>query len=402
MMTQQILDNILADSTGQPSKRAQSAKDWLQSNGIPDRKSEAWKYTNPVKFMTGEMVAPAPIIPAVLEDLSPYKVYFKNGSPDLERSNLPEGATLLSDQSNFPTEVNNFANALNALRAKDGTTLEIASKAQIDSPIIIIHESDSAPLLTIKVGSLASVSILEAFSPDLENQSLCSPLTWLQLESGAHTQHIKTVVGGAEQVHIASTFANIGRDANLDSFIFAAGSKLMRQELVANINDSGAHVNAHGLFALRGSQHADQHVTLNHKAAHTTSDQLFKMVLDDASRGVFTGRLEIARDAQKVDASQLNKNLVLSKKAHVDTCPQLLVYADDVKCAHGATVGQLSAEEIFYLRSRGLTQSKAQKMLCHAFASDAVLRIKSAPLQTWVSNLLFENFEQFALEKFEQ
>src|SRR5690606_18005114 len=137
-----------------------------------------------------------------------------------------------------------------------------------------------------------------------------------------------------------------------------------------------AHTNVHGLFALRGEQHADQHVSLNHLGAHTTSDQLFKMVLDDEAHGVFTGRLEIAPNAQKVDAAQLNKNLILSKKAHVDTRPQLMVHADDVKCAHGATVGQLSPDEVFYLQSRGLSQARAQKILCHAFASDALMQIE--------------------------
>ena len=397
-MTQATLEHILGNHSG---TNADEAKTWLTQNGLPTRKNESWKYTNPDKFITGSLSAPTCKIDQALEDLSPFKIYFKNDHFDEARSNLPKEITI-KEVKTTSTELHDFTGALHALSAKNTLTITIAAKTVIEQPIIIVHDQEIAPHLEIVVESMAQVAFLEAFSPDLEHHSLCSPKTTIAVKAGAKAQHIKTVIGGPEQIHIATTTASLGRDATLDSFVFAAGSKLMRQDFVADINEPGAHVNAHGLFALRGKQHADQHVTLNHKAAHTTSDQLFKMVLDDESRGVFTGRLEISKDAQKVDASQLNKNLVLSKKAHVDTRPQLLVHADDVKCAHGATVGQLSPEEVFYLRSRGLPQDKAQKMLCHAFACDAVLRIESQVLQTWVNNLLFDNFEQFALEKFEQ
>ena len=397
-MTQATLDHILGNHAG---ANADLAKAWLNQNGLPTRKNESWKYTNPDKFISGNLTAPKSKIDQALSDLSPYRIYFKGDKFDASKSNLPSEITV-KEAKTTASALNDFSNALNALNAKTTLSLTVAAKAVIDQPIIIIHDQEIAPNLEIVVESMAQVAFLEAFSPDLEHHALCTPKTTIDVKAAAKAQHIKTVIGGPEQIHIATTTASLARDATLDSFVFAAGSKLMRQDFVADINESGAHVNAHGLFALRDNQHADQHVTLNHKAAHTTSDQLFKMVLDDSSRGVFTGRLEIFKDAQKVDASQLNKNLVLSKKAHVDTRPQLLVHADDVKCAHGATVGQLSPEEVFYLRSRGLPQDKAQKMLCHAFACDAVLRIESQVLQTWVNNLLFENFEQFALEKFEQ
>ncbi len=388
-----ILDNILDSSA---SSSNEQAKTWLKNNGVPTNRDESWKYTNPAKFMTGKSLAPKVVQSKNLENLSPY--FIKVSANDIS-SNLPQGVTLKSITAS--EETIDFSTALNRLHNEQSYLVEVEKKTIIDQPILIIHTNQIAPSLEIKVGAFAEIAFLESFAPDTEQESTTYARVKLIVEDGAHVQHIKTVIGGAEQIHIAKTTATIKKDATADFFIFASGSKLTRQELLADINQSGSHVNAHGLFALRSNQHADQHITLNHNAAHTTSDQLFKMVLDDESRGVFTGRLEIAQDAQKVDATQLNKNLVLSKKAHVDTRPQLLVHADDVKCAHGATVGQLSPEEVFYLRSRGINQQRAQKILCHAFASDAILRIKSEVIRNWVNDLLFENFEQFALEKFE-
>ena len=393
-----ILENILSSSNLHGTNSVH-AKAWLEKNGVPTNRDESWKYTNPSKFLSGKSNAPTVTIPNELKDLSPYCLYLDKNGVDQSQSKLPEGITIEDSKSSI--NVTDFTSALGSLFEKNRFLIKIANKTKPSHPLVIIHQDELAPSIEIQVGQFAEVDVLEVFNPDLNNESTTYANTDVKVEAGAHFQLTKTVVGGDQQIHIAKTTATLDKDANADFFIFAAGSKLTRQELVADINQSGAHVNAHGLFALRGDQHADQFITLNHNAAHTTSDQLFKMILDDQSRGVFTGKLEIAKDAQKVDASQLNKNVVLSKKAHVDTRPQLLVHADDVKCAHGATVGQLSPEELFYLRSRGLNQSKAQKILCHAFASDAVLRIKSKTIGNWVSALLYENFEQFALEKFE-
>lgn len=388
-----ILENIINSTKNSSNQQALS---WLKENGVPSNKNEAWKYTNPAKFFSGVSLQPKVSHAKNLDKLSAY--FIKLSAKDTS-SNLPDGVTLTKHKNR--DEANDFSSALNVLHTDQCYQLNVDKNANIDQPILIIHYDEIAPNLEINIGAFANIAFLETFGPDLENESTTYASVKMTIADGAHVQHIKTVIGGDKQIHIAKTKATLKKDANADFFIFASGSKLTRQELEADIDQAGAHVNAHGLFALRGKQHADQYITLNHNAPHTTSDQLFKMVLDEESRGVFTGRLEIAKDAQKVDATQLNKNLVLSKKAHVDTRPQLLVHADDVKCAHGATVGQLSQEEVFYLRSRGINQMRAQKILCHAFASDAILRIKSPIIRQWVSDLLFENFEQFALEKFE-
>jgi Fe-S cluster assembly protein SufD len=401
-MTEQIIDHIInLNNSAASGERQQLAQDWLKQNGIPDRKNEAWKYTAPLKFLTLPLSRPLHQVSPQVQALSPFKVFFKDGEPDLSRTKLPQGISLSPNVSNSFEREPNFAKAISDANAQIGATLKITAKTICQEPIVIVHENEIAPQIFIDIGELAQVCLVESFGPDQSAQGLCSPSTWLNLASGAQVEYVKVVHASHTHSHIANTKATLARDAALNSFTFACGAKLMRQELDIHLSDTGAHANAHGLFALRGQQHADQHVSLYHHAPHTSSDQLFKMILDEESRGVFTGRLEIAQDAQKVDASQLNKNLVLSKKAHVDTRPQLMVHADDVKCAHGATVGQLSGEEVFYLQSRGLSLSKAQKILCHAFAFDALTHLKHSDVRTWVSQLLFDNFEQFALEKFE-
>lgn len=153
------------------------------------------------------------------------------------------------------------------------------------------------------------------------------------------------------------------------------------------------------MYALTKNEHADIFSSINHQAAHTNSDQLFKGILAGESYGAFTGKINIAQDAQQVNSNQLNKNLMLSKKAHIDTRPQLLVAADDVKCAHGATIGQLSQEEEFYLESRGIKKDKAKRMLCHGFAADVLYKIDNKKILERALKLLETNFEQTALSE---
>jgi Fe-S cluster assembly protein SufD len=149
-----------------------------------------------------------------------------------------------------------------------------------------------------------------------------------------------------------------------------------------------------GLYALNKLEHSDIFSVIHHNAPHTNSDQLFKGILADESHGAFTGKIIIAKDAQLVNSNQLNKNLMLSRKAHISTRPQLLVAADDVKCAHGATIGQLSPDEEFYLESRGINKDKAKKMLCHGFAMDVLFLIENLKIQAVAAQLLNESFEK--------
>jgi Fe-S cluster assembly protein SufD len=175
-------------------------------------------------------------------------------------------------------------------------------------------------------------------------------------------------------VHIGLTQADLYRDSNFKSMTLDYGLLTARHNIKIGLRDEGASTDTHGLFVLSKSEHSDIFSIITHYSKNTTSNQLFKSILSGESHGVFTGKIIIKKDAQKSASSQLNKNLILSSKAHIDTCPQLLVHADDVKCSHGATIGQLSNDEEFYLESRGISKEHAKRMLCLGFAMDIILK----------------------------
>jgi Fe-S cluster assembly protein SufD len=167
-----------------------------------------------------------------------------------------------------------------------------------------------------------------------------------------------------------------------------------RHNLCINLRETGAEASAHGLFALDKNDHVDIFSTIIHHAPHTTSNQLFKGILNGDSHGVFTGKIIVKKDAQQSHSSQLNKNLLLSKKAHIDTRPQLMVHADDVKCSHGATIGQLSKDEEFYLETRGISKERAKQILCHGFATEVLYLIDNSSIKSFALKMLLLYFEK--------
>jgi Fe-S cluster assembly protein SufD len=179
---------------------------------------------------------------------------------------------------------------------------------------------------------------------------------------------------GPEDVHLANLRANIREGARLDLFSFAMGGKLSKKKFVAELLDSHAHCSLNGLYVLDGSSSDHEQVTVRHRQPHATSSQLFKGILNDRSRAEFSGTIEVDPGAIKTDAQQLCRNLLLSSEAQVHTRPQLRILADDVKCSHGATTGQLDQEQILYLRSRGLSPESAIRMLTYGFAREVVER----------------------------
>ena len=179
-----------------------------------------------------------------------------------------------------------------------------------------------------------------------------------------------------------SCYGTVKRDAHYSNVILNTGAKKSRTNIALSLVDPGAVAEAHGLYALHNDQHHDTLSYIQHDAPHTHSHQLYKGILGDESRGVFTGKVRVEKDSQLITANQLNKNLILNKKAQANSRPQLEIYADDVKCAHGSTTGQLSDSELFYFESRGIRQDRAKLLLARAFAYDVVLKIKDLNIQS--------------------
>ncbi|HTP34932.1 MAG TPA: Fe-S cluster assembly protein SufD, partial [Candidatus Acidoferrales bacterium] len=208
---------------------------------------------------------------------------------------------------------------------------------------------------------------------------------------GAVVDHYKVQQESLAAFHIATMHATLGRSANFSTHSISLGAALARHDSNATLSE-GTEATLNGLYIVNGTQHVDNHTAIDHAKPHATSHELYKGILDGSAHAVFNGKIIVRKDAQKTDSKQTNKNLVLSDEAVIDTKPELQILADDVRCTHGATIGQLDAEMMFYLRSRGIGANEARSLLIYAFAQDIVDRIKVRGLRDSLEKTLFEKF----------
>jgi Fe-S cluster assembly protein SufD len=215
-----------------------------------------------------------------------------------------------------------------------------------------------------------------------------SALTEVIVGEGGHVDHYKVQRESAEAQHVASMHMHLGTSANFSTHNITLGGALTRNDINATLDGEGIECTVNGLYLVDGDRLVDNHTAIDHAKPHCHSYEIYKGVLDDRGRGVFNGKIFVRQDAQKTDAKQTNQVLLLSPDASIDTKPQLEIFADDVKCTHGATVGQLSAEQLFYLRARGIAEQDARALLVHAFAEDIVDRIRIEPVKRALEQVL--------------
>jgi len=209
----------------------------------------------------------------------------------------------------------------------------------------------------------------------------------------AVVEHVKVQDEAPQAFHIATIAGEFGRASRVSVHSFALGAKISRNNIRTHLAGEGLECVLNGLYLTKNDQLADHHMIVEHAQPHCASHEYFNGILDDKSKGVFHGRILVRELAQKTDAKQTNKNLLLSDDATADTKPQLEIYADDVKCTHGATIGQLNAESIFYLRARGIGPDMARQMLIHAFAGEIIERIQCEPARTVIDKLVWDRLE---------
>jgi Fe-S cluster assembly protein SufD len=217
-----------------------------------------------------------------------------------------------------------------------------------------------------------------------------NPVTEIVVEGGARVRHVKLQRESRQAFHIASSAITLGRGAFYSSTSIAIGGRISRNDLQLLQTAEGAECALDGLTLIGGRQLADTHTTIDHAKAHGSSRQLNKCIVDGGAHAVFNGKIMVRKHAQQIDSAQSSRNLLLSDKAHVDTKPQLEIFADDVKCAHGATVGQLDVDELFYLKSRGLSESTARSLLIYAFAAEIIEKIPVASVKGQLQRLVME------------
>jgi Fe-S cluster assembly protein SufD len=249
------------------------------------------------------------------------------------------------------------------------------------------------PRILILVGANAQCTIVETYKG--AGTYFTNAVTEIVVGDRAVVDHYKVQQESADAYHIATLQATLGRSAAFASHSISLGGALVRNDVNATLSE-GSDATLNGLYIVNGTQHVDNHTLIDHAMPHGTSHELYKGILDGKAHAVFNGKIIVRKDAQKTDSKQTNKNLVLSDDAVVDTKPELQIFADDVRCTHGATIGQLDAEALFYLQSRGIGKSQARSLLTYAFAQDVVDRIKVQSLRDSLEKILFEKFHEHA------
>lgn len=406
---EELNNNILDQMKGlKLGKEARKAMDRFKETGLPHKKLENYKYTNVDAFFPVELklenrkaeLSNEQML-ADSKGLKPNLVFI-NGEISAEHSSLPAGIEMVvSDSESSLLEFSTDSlEDLNLALADQIVRIDIPKNFSGDV-INILHTSTEegkealkATRLLINVGENSVIRMVEIFNSPANGVFNRNHMTQIVAEENSNAEHVKIVSEGLESFHFGSVKARVEKNACLHSFTFTTGGSTTRNNINLDLVGIGARGEVNGLYALRGNQHCDNFSHINHSVERTESEQLFKAVLDDVSHGIFTGKIIVHRDAQLVDSAQLNKNLLLSKKAHADTRPQLEVYADDVKCAHGATVGQLSEEELFYLESRGIAPKDARVMLCHGFVQEALNKIKHVETKKFLENFLYTEYEK--------
>ena len=385
--------------------------------GLPTQRLEDWKYTSVGAIEKSRFVAAAPtrngVSMAQIEALSlpeAHLLVFVNGccQPQFSRlESLPTGVAIGSLADAMASDVghledllirreNDYASgfvALNAAFMADGAYIHLAPGAAAELPILLVFIA-SEPNLAIHPRNVifaeegSRASIIEHYVGPEGASSFTNAVTQVVVGRGAQIEHHRLQQESLKAYHIAAVSVDQQRASRFTSNSFALGGALARVDIDVGLNSEGAECALNGLYMTGGRQHVDHHTRIDHAQPRGVSRQLYKGVLDGAARAVFNGKVIVHPNAQGSDAHQSNRNLLLSESAEVDTKPQLEIYADDVKCSHGATVGQLDADQIFYLRSRGVDDASARALLTFAFAEEVVGRVSVIPLRTRLERLL--------------
>ena len=401
------------------------ASEWVNEHGFPTAKDEDWRYTRlesvlgvPFEPATGNPGAGSrdrvllDAIDALGIDLGGARLVFVNGhfAPETSRlTALPPGVvvtnlasviaqgggalrSLWSARGGWYRHA--FA-ALNAALAEDGAFIELPPRTIIEEPIELVFFSttDGTPLLSsprsvVLAGPESGVTVVETYAGRAGDRYCTNAVTEVVLAEGAHVEHHKIQDESEHAFHLASLEVHEGRDSRFSSHLISLGSQLARHEVEVRLTAEGAEVDLDGLYLPRGTQHHDNPILIEHAAPHCTSRQRYKGIADDHGHGVFNGRVVVRPGSFGTDARQTNKNLLLSDQAEVDTRPRLEIFADDVLCTHGATVGRLDEDALFYLRSRGIPHAIARDLLTHGFAQEMVARWHPAALRARVESLL--------------
>jgi len=435
-MSDQARDHTLADFARNLASLPGARVPWLVSarrtalerfaqSGFPGTRDEEWKYTSVAAIEKGAFPAASrqdghgPAVAALvdqfcLNDGAVHLMVFVNGryAPALSApGRLPAGATLTSLAEvleNSPESLEphladddqqTVFGALNTAFMADGAYLHLTRGTVVEQPIHLLFIATQtgasiSPRNLIVAEDGAQATVVEHYAGADGAVYLTNAVTQIFAAANAGIEHYKLQQEALQAFHIAGIHARQGRDSRLLSHSVSLGALLTRNDISTSFVATGCDAAFDGLYLVGGRQHVDNHTRIDHRKPNGTSRETYRGVLDGHSRAVFNGKVIVYPGAQKTDARQANHHLLLSRDAEADTKPQLEIYADDVKCTHGATVGQLDDNQLFYLRARGIEETMARSLLVHAFAHDLIERIRVTALRARLEQILFTRLPQ--------
>ncbi|MEA5466607.1 Fe-S cluster assembly protein SufD [Leptothoe sp. PORK10 BA2] len=413
---EQYLESLLAQSTlaadqsglGLDILRA-AARALVQERTFPSNRDEDWRFTDISPMLETAFQTPGGLTDAALAqatdllagvgwpDTDSLRIVFVNGMFVASLSNLGSGVTVLSQVKVVPSGLaqiqgsNEVFTALNTAGFTDGAVVHVAKNVVIEQPVQIVYLAVGNALLVqprcmVVAETGSAVTLVEEFHG--QGASLINSVSEIWVQANAAVTHLRIQQESSEAIHIGKTAVSQAQDSRYSNRAINLGGSISRHNLEVYQTGAQTETELNGLTAIRDRTLADTHSLIALAHPHGTARQLQKNLMDDRAHGVFNGKVYVPQQAQLTNASQLNRNLLLSPKARVDTKPELDIVADDVKCAHGATVSQLAPDELFYLQSRGINRDQAQRLLIYAFAMEIIEPIPVAPLRDRITQYI--------------
>ncbi len=401
------------------------AMEQLEATGFPDRKDENYKYTNVRKitkqaYREGKKatIGEKTVKSVAFENLEAYEIVLVNGILDKNLSkisNLEKGLNINNTISAFENKragslieealsselgANAFV-ALNTAFADNGIFIHITKNAVVNKPIhisnITISETEAfftSPQVLVIAEANSQVNIIETYHSINNGTYFTNAVSRFIAKANAHIHHYKLQNESENAFQINNTIVTQERDASYSSYAIDLGGKIVRNNLSVILKATNTHTNLYGVYLANGDQHIDNQTFIDHAFPHCESNELYKGIIDDRARAVFNGKVNVRPDAQKTNAFQQNSSLVLSDKAVMNAKPQLEIFADDVRCSHGATIGQLDEGLIYYLRTRGMSLEQAKSLLQFAFLDEVLLHFKLENVRTKAESLVSEKLKK--------
>ena len=416
-----LLDSINNEKDELTDLRKKSFENFID-NGLPTNKWEDWQFTNFSSIEKGDFrlssLSDAVELTGLLPGRIPntYLIVSINGYYQPNLSDIPDEAKVASGADHFSSDFNyqslksvqshqdrdlNPFYMLNTSMMNSGLSIHIKDNAKITKPIQIIYLTTSItseimnhPRFVFQFGNNSEATVVEHYIGSTSTPYFNNSVTKVELGENSFVNHIRIQEESEMSHHVANTFYDLNKDSNLNVNSVSLGSSLFRHNIKLKFCGDSSSADYSALSLINDQQHHDQHIRVEHMSDACQSNQLFKYILSDQSSGVFNGKVVVEEHTKRTDASQSNKNLVLSPSALMNANPQLEIYAEDVKCSHGSTTGQIDPEALFYLKSRGLGHEKSMELIMNGFISDILELIKNEDIGEYLNKIASQQLEK--------